>query len=268
MTGFILALRDPSRPVHGIAEISSASRPPAPLRFVGAGITSGVAWDAPGPVRPSSTISRCSRRWSGNVPAVQREHRLDELHVVVLDVETTGLRPEAGDRIVSLAGVHVRAGTVRAGEIFDALVSPDRPIPPPVPLSRHHDAMVVEAPVIGLVLPSFLQFAHGAVLAGHEVSFDVAFLDRDMRRLGLPPLTAGHPLLDTRLLSRLVHGPGPEHTLEAVAERLGVKVIGRHSALGDALTTAEIFVRLVALLKKRGLVTLGATLDALRHSHP
>ena len=74
--------------------------------------------------------------------------------------------------------------------------------------------------------------------------------------------------MDTRLLSRLVHGPGLEHTLEAVAERLGVKMIGRHSALGDALTTAEIFVRLLALLKKRGLVTLGATLDALRSSRP
>ena len=163
--------------------------------------------------------------------------------------------------------MRVRAGTVRAGEIFDALVCPDRTIP--LASSRFHgitDAMVVDAPGIGVVLPAFLRFAEGAILVGHEVSFDVAFLDRDARRLGLPPLTAGHPVLDTRLLSRLVHGRGSEHTLEAVAERLGVKVIGRHSALGDALTTAEIFVRLLELLQKRGLVTLGATLDALTRS--
>ena len=181
-----------------------------------------MASDTPGPVRPELYDFSLFEEMERNVAAAQREHRLDELSFVVLDVETTGLRADAGDRIVSLAGVRVRAGTVRAGESFDALVCPERPIP--AASTRFHgitDAMVVEAPVIGVVLPAFLRFAEGAVLVGHEVSFDVAFLDRDMRRLGLPPLPAGHPVMDTRLLSRLVHGPGLEHTLEAVAERLG-----------------------------------------------
>ncbi len=268
MMGFILALRDPSRPVRGIVEASTAS-PPTPLGLAGAGVASGVARDTPGPFRPELYDFSLFESMERNVPARLREDRLDELSFVVLDVETTGLRPDAGDRIVSLAGVRVRAGAVRAGEIFDALVCPNRPIP--AASTRLHgitDAMVAEAPVIDAILPAFLRFAEGAVLVGHEVSFDVAFLDLDVQRLGLPPLATGHPVLDTRLLSRLVHGPGPEHTLEAVAERLGVKVIGRHSALGDALTTAEIFVRLVELLKKRGLVTLGATLDALSRSRP
>ena len=97
---------------------------------------------------------------------------------------------------------------------------------------------------------------------------DLAFLSRDMTRLGLGPLTSDHPVLDTGLLSRLIHGSEAEHTLEAVARRLGVTVIGRHSALGDALTTAEVFVRLLELLRKRGLVTLGQALDAVRRSRP
>jgi DNA polymerase-3 subunit epsilon len=71
-------------------------------------------------------------------------------------------------------------------------------------------------------------------------------------------------VLDTRLLSRLIHGPDADHHLEAVAKRLGVAVVGRHSALGDALTTAEILARLLDLLAKRGYVTLGDTLSALR----
>jgi DNA polymerase III epsilon subunit family exonuclease len=269
LTGVILALRDASRPVDESAGDPAASRSPAPRRFTGAGLASGIASDTPGPMRPELYDFSLFEEMERNVAAAQREHRLDELPFVVLDVETTGLRADAGDRIVSLAGVRVRAGIVRAGERFDALVCPERPIP--AASTRFHgitDTMVVEAPVIGVVLPAFLRFAEGAVLVGHEVSFDVAFLDRDLRRLGLPPLPAGHPVMDTRLLSRLVHGPGLEHTLEAVAERLGVRMIGRHSALGDALTTAEIFVRLLALLKKRGLVTLGATLDALRSSRP
>ena len=269
LAGVILALRDASRPVDESAGDPAVSRSPAPRRFTGAGLGSGMASDTPGPVRPELYDFSLFEEMEQNVAAAQREHRLDELSFVVLDVETTGLRADAGDRIVSLAGVRVRAGIVRAGESFDALVCPERPIP--AASTRFHgitDTMVVEAPVIGVVLPAFLRFAEGAVLVGHEVSFDVAFLDRDLRRLGLPPLPAGHPVMDTRLLSRLVHGPGLEHTLEAVAERLGVKMIGRHSALGDALTTAEIFVRLLALLKKRGLVTLGTTLDALRSSRP
>ena len=180
-----------------------------------------------------------------------------------------GLRPEAGDRIVSLAGVRVRGGRVRRDETFDALVCPERPIPSAsVRLHGITDAMVASAPTIGIVLPAFLRFAEGAVLSGHEVSFDLGFLSRATARLALPRMTLEHPVLDTRLLSRLLHGASAEHTIEAVARRLGVRLIGRHSALGDALTTAEILVRQLELLHKRGLGTLGQVLDALRRARP
>ena len=225
LTGVILALRDASRSVSGSADDPAASRSLAPRRFKGNGIASGIASDTPGPVRPSSTISRSSKRWSGT----WRPRSASIGSTSSPSSYWTSRRPDfvadAGDRIVSLAGVRVRAGTVRAGECFDALICPERPIPPAS--TRFHgitEAMVVEAPAIGVVLPAFLRFAEGAVLVGHEVSFDVAFLDRDLQRLGMPPLSAGHPVMDTRLLSRLVHGPGFEHTLEAVAERLGVRV--------------------------------------------
>ena len=73
------------------------------------------------------------------------------------------------------------------------------------------------------------------------------------------------PALDTRLLSRLIHGTGTDHTIEALAERLEVGMIGRHSRLGDAPMTVEIFVRLLDL---RGPTILGQGLDALRRAHP
>ena len=81
---------------------------------------------------------------------------------------------------------------------------------------------------------------------------------------GIAPLLVSHPILDTLSLSRVVHGSAPEHTLDAVALRLGVVIQGRHSALGDALATAEVLVRLLGLLRKRGIVTLGQALDATR----
>jgi DNA polymerase-3 subunit epsilon len=163
--------------------------------------------------------------------------------------------------------VRVRRGAVRRGETFDAIVNPGRPIPQAS--VRFHgitDAMVAEAPPIDVVLPAFLRFARGAVLVGHQVSFDLRFLRIETERLGLPALQATHPVLDTLLLSEAVHGPLGAHGLDAVADRLGVAVRGRHSALGDALATAEVFVRLVELLGRRGVRTLGEAVEASRRA--
>jgi DNA polymerase-3 subunit epsilon len=231
--------------------------------FVGAGTVSAQ----PGRVehRPDFYDFSLFDEMDRHVLPADRDRLLAELRCVVLDVETTGLHPEDGDRIVSLAGVRIRDGALRHGEVFDALVNPRRPIPAPsAGLHGITDAMVQQAPPIGVVLPAFLRFAEGAVLVGHEVWFDVRFLAPEAGRLGLPAITVVHPILDTLVLSQLIHGSLPDHGLDAIAQRLGVVVQGRHSALGDALATAEVFVRLLALLEKRGIVTLGQALAAAR----
>jgi DNA polymerase-3 subunit epsilon len=233
--------------------------------FVGAGLRSGFAPPGEHPARPAFydfSLFEMARE----LRPTDRERPLDGTHFVVLDVETTGLDPQNGDRIVSLAGVRVRGNAVRRGETFDALVNPGRPIPPAS--IRFHgitDSLVAEAPSIGVVLPAFLRFVEDAVLVGHEVSFDLRFLTVEDRRVG-QLLISDRPVLDTLLLSEVVHGPLEEHSLDAVAARLGVAVEGRHSALGDALTTAEVLVRLIELLRRRGIVTLGHAMDAARRA--
>lgn len=192
---------------------------------------------------------------------------LETLTAVAFDTETTGFHVTLGDRVVSLGGVRVRRGEVKRGETFDALVNPGRPIPPEsTAVHGITDDMVRDAPAIDAVLPAFLRFADGAVLVGHQVWFDLGFLTHEAARLGLPPPVEGRPALDTLLLSEVVHGPLGRHGLGAVAERLGVTIEGRHSALGDALATAEIYVRLLGLLRKRGIVTLGDALEATRRA--
>jgi DNA polymerase III epsilon subunit family exonuclease len=202
-------------------------------------------------------------------PAVETrecDQRLADLAFVVFDTETTGLRPEAGDRVVSLAGVKVEAGQVRRDRTFHALVDPGRPVPPESTRIHGLDAAALAgAPPLSAVLPAFLDFAGDAVLVAHDASFDLRFLVPEAARLGLSALS-GRPVLDTGLLSRSLHGPGEEHTLEALAWRLGVPVVGRHSALGDALTTAELFVRLLTLLTRRGVHTVGQALEAMRRA--
>jgi DNA polymerase-3 subunit epsilon len=231
--------------------------------FVGAGLVSGWSSGEQSD-RPSmydfSLFDPQDNQLSG-----ARDHRLRDLQVVVFDTETTGLDPAAGDRIVSVAGVKVRGGSPRPGETFDALVNPGIRIPHSS--SRFHgitSEMVAEVPPIDVVLPALLEFAEGAVLVGHQVWFDLRFLDRETERLRMLPVALTHPVLDTALLAEVVFGQMDTQGLDALATRLGVHVRGRHSALGDALATAEIFSRLIGLLEKRGLHTLGQAIDAAR----
>jgi DNA polymerase-3 subunit epsilon len=74
-------------------------------------------------------------------------------------------------------------------------------------------------------------------------------------------------VLDTLLLSAIAHPSQENHNLDAIAQRLGVRVIGRHTALGDALVTGEVFLRLLPLLAGRGIVTLGQALEASRATY-
>jgi DNA polymerase-3 subunit epsilon len=237
----------------------------ADARLVGAGLRSGEVTEPIAGERPDFYDFSLLEQSDRHVAPDQREQRLADLDVVVFDTETTGLEPERGDRIVSLAGVRVRRGVVRAGETFDALVNPGRPIPDAV--TRIHgitDAMVASAPPIDVVLPAFVAFAAGGVLVGHQVWFDLRCLGIETERLRLPPLGVTHAVLDTLALSEAVHGPLPGHGLDVVAARLGVTVRARHSALGDALATAEVFVRLLELLRRREIVTLGQALAVMR----
>lgn len=261
--GFMLTLPsgEPAEPTRDSREGGAPPRVP----FVGAGLTSGASGTETALERPDFYDFSLFDEMERHVVAADRERRLDELPCVAFDIETTGLHPEDGDRVVSIAGVRVRGGAVKRGEVFDALVNPRRRIPATsVKFHGITDALVAEAPPIDVVLPGFLRFVEGAVLVGHQVWFDVRVLGVEVARVGLSPITLVHPVLDTLLLSELAHGSLPDHGLDAVARRLGVAVRGRHSALGDALATADIFVRLVELLKKRGIVTLGQALDAVR----
>ncbi len=236
---------------------------PAVPRLVGAGLRSGTRGAAP--ERPRLYDFSALDPVEPHVSAPDRARALRDFTYVALDVETTGVRPEAGDRIVSLAGVRIRNGLVNRGDCFDALVNPGRPVP--AASARVHgitDEMLAGVPSIDVVLRAFERFAGAAALVGHDVWFDLAFLVHDAEHARLASPTPLHPVLDTRALSELVHGPAGEHTLDTVAARLGVTIQGRHSALGDALATAEIFVRLLQLLDRRGIRTLGQALDASR----
>jgi DNA polymerase-3 subunit epsilon len=125
--------------------------------------------------------------------------------------------------------------------------------------------MLAGQPGIEQVLPAFHRFAEDTVLVAHNAAFDMRFLQLKEAASGV---RFEQPVLDTLLLSALVH-PGhadAEHRLEAIAERLGVPVVARHTALGDALVTGQVLLKMIPLLAERGIHTLGEAREASRRT--
>lgn len=189
---------------------------------------------------------------------------LRDLDCVVFDTETTGLAPSEGDEIISIAGVRIIKGKLHPEETFDKLVNPKRNIPlESLKIHEIYPEMLVNEPSIEKVLPEFYRFVDRAVLIAHNASFDMKFLQMKEEKTGIRLL---NPVLDTLLLSVLCHPKQELHNLEDIATRLGIPVIGRHTALGDAILTAEVFIQLVPLLEAKGIKTLGQARKASKNT--
>ncbi|MBL8447193.1 MAG: DNA polymerase III subunit epsilon [Zoogloeaceae bacterium] len=189
----------------------------------------------------------------------EQAHALDDrplaaLTFTVFDTETTGLQPSAGDEIIQVGATRILNGKLLRHESFEQLVNPGRPLDPgSAQIHGITESMLEGQPTIDTVLPAFHAFAAETVLVAHNAAFDMRFLQLKEERTGLH---FGQPVLDTLLLSAVVHPNQDSHRLEAIAERLGITIIGRHTALGDAIVTAEVFLKLIPLLAEKGIHTL------------
>jgi DNA polymerase-3 subunit epsilon len=208
---------------------------------------------APAPGRPEFYDFDLFRR-SPATDALD-ERALADLAYTVFDTETTGLNPAEGDEIVALGAVRIVNGRLLQGETFERLVDPRRSVSEAA-ISVHGitPEMLRGQPGIERVLPEFHRFAEETVLVGHNAAFDMRFLQLKEAQAGV---RFEQPVLDTLLLSAALHPEQASHSLEEIATRLSVAVVDRHTARGDALVTAEVFLRLLPLLAARGIRTLG-----------
>lgn len=193
------------------------------------------------------------------ISMVNRSRELDvPLHkvtFVVLDLETTGMRPESCG-ITEIGAVKYRGGELQGS--LATLVDPGSPIPPVVVgLTGITDAMLEGAPPMAAVLPSLLEFLGDGVLVGHNVSFDRSFLDAALvasERTPLPNLQ-----IDTLgLARRLVADEVTSLRLSSLARHLRVARLPCHRALRDAEATADVLHALLERVASFGVLTLEA----------
>ncbi|MFN4325117.1 MAG: exonuclease domain-containing protein [Azonexus sp.] len=192
--------------------------------------------------------------------SIDLDRKLSELTYTVFDTETTGLEPSKGDEIIQIGAVRIVNGRLLRQETFDQIVDPEIPLKPEgIPIHGITEDMVRGQPNIDVVLPAFHEFCEDTVLIAHNAAFDMRFLQLKEERTGI---RFTQPVLDTLLLSAVVHPNQESHKLDVILERLGITIGARHNALEDALATGEVFLKLVKLLEDQGIVTVRQALEA------
>ncbi len=170
---------------------------------------------------------------------------------VVFDIETTGFSATR-DRIIEIGAVKVVEGKIV--DKYSTFVNPDIPIPFEIENLTHiSDEMVMDAPMIDVILPQFLEFCKGCILVAHNASFDVGFIRTKAAEM---QIETDFTVVDTVGLARMLLPKLNRFKLNVVAKELHVSLESHHRAVDDAGATAEIFVKFIAMLKEKGITTL------------
>jgi DNA polymerase-3 subunit epsilon len=191
---------------------------------------------------------------------------------IVLDTETTGLNPLAGDRIVEIGCVEL-INHIPTGRHFHRYINPERPMPEDA--FRVHglsDDFLLDKPRFHEVLDAFIEFIGDATLIAHNADFDISFLNAERTRLRHPEL--GNIVIDTVALAHRVH-PGARVSLDALCKHYGIDNSKRtlHGALLDSQILAEVYLELiggrqVGLALGMEIATAGEQAASLRRPAP
>jgi DNA polymerase-3 subunit epsilon len=197
-------------------------------------------------------------RWAA-VAEAQGSPLLEECVFAVVDVETTGMRARQGDRITDLAVVVVQGE--RRELVLECLVNPGCPIAPRIAqLTGITEELVRGAPPFPEVADRVLEALSGRIFVAHNARFDWSFLDAEVRRAA--SLALEGPRICTVRLARRLLPQLESRSLDSLTHFFGLENAARHRAAGDAMATAELLQRLLALARERGVRTL-ADLQAL-----
>jgi len=195
---------------------------------------------------------------------------LKDTTFVVFDIETTGFSP-LRNKIIEIGAVKVQNGVII--DRFSEFINPKVPIPYRIEkLTSISDDMVMNAPTRDIIVPQFVEFCKGCVLVGHNVGFDISFINQNCKELGID---VDYTTVDTLGLSRTFFPLQAKHTLDATAKTLGVVLEHHHRAVDDAECTALIFMKFLPMLEEQKCETLTQvnefgkpTPDMIKHLRP
>ncbi len=171
---------------------------------------------------------------------------IEDIPFAVVDIETTGLSARRGDRITEICVIRVK--NKREENCFQTLLNPERPIPYEVlAISGITDEMVKDAPVFAEVVNEFLPLFQEAVIVCHNASFDMGFINGQLKNIGLPAMNT--PKLDTLVLARKYFN-FQGNSLSKIANQLDIKCENVHRAESDVRTTIAILNYFIEKLKE------------------
>ncbi len=172
--------------------------------------------------------------------SVLRDLPIVEIPFVAVDLETTGLDPAGGDRIIEIAALRFHRGSIL--DSFVSLVNPQTPVKYGAYLVHGiTDDMLARAPSFGDIYDGLLSFIDGDVTVFHNAPFDLRFLREEARIIGRRWVKT--PVIDTLKLSRQLTGGGRGHSLQSLSKKLGMGQ-PTHRAMDDAHATGKILIEL------------------------
>ncbi|OIO68410.1 MAG: hypothetical protein AUJ58_09110 [Zetaproteobacteria bacterium CG1_02_55_237] len=183
------------------------------------------------------------------------EHEADDMRIIALNTETTGLSPLGGDRIVEIGAVEVLGRKILTGQnhVFHLHINPERDIPPEV-VSIHgvDNKMVLDEPTFRDIAKNFLDFIDDATLIVYNASFDLGFIRNELFLNGFPDIEHVQ-VIDTLALARKMH-PNQRNTLKALCDRYGIERDhqSQRSALLDSKLLAEVYLSMVSCFAGTG----------------
>ncbi|MEM7057413.1 MAG: DNA polymerase III subunit epsilon [Pseudomonadota bacterium] len=172
---------------------------------------------------------------------------------IVMDTETTGLLPEEGDRIVEIGGVEL-VNHLPTGRTYHQYINPERSMPREAfEVHGLGDDFLRDKPVFARIVDDFLEFVGSSKLVIHNASFDMMFINAELRRSGRSPLPIKQSIDTLDLAKRKF--PGAQASLDALCKRFGVDNSARekHGALLDSEILAEVYLELLGG-RQQGLV--------------
>jgi DNA polymerase-3 subunit epsilon len=197
---------------------------------------------------PDFLVTEIKDMMGRNSKPVPLSALLEDVCFAVMDLETTGFNSARGHEIIAIGAVMIEGNKLQKEKTFHELVYPDREVPEHIlKLTGIQREMLVGRLSFFGVLLQFLDFIGNSVIVGHNINFDLSFINPKLKKYCGTKVR--NRTIDTIALARSLHVPVKSYSLDNLLAFYDIDPAGRHSALGDSLLTAELLIRLLSALK-------------------